>query len=82
MFKEPLRQLWNVFWMLNQVANPNSTHINSMFGLIDKPQPTVLHGESSTSDSELCVTLTYMSRRSVAKADHFSTLNFVSTPSS
>jgi hypothetical protein len=23
--------LRDVFWMLNQVANPNTTHINSMF---------------------------------------------------
>src|SRR5437762_11234279 len=31
--KEPLRQWRAVSWMLNQVANPNSTHINSMLGL-------------------------------------------------
>src|SRR6266481_4722414 len=33
LFKEPLRQLRDVFWVLNQVANPNSTHTNSVFGL-------------------------------------------------
>jgi hypothetical protein len=33
LLKEPLRQLRDVFWMLNQVANPNTMHINSMFGL-------------------------------------------------
>jgi len=33
LLKEPLRQLRDVFRMLNQVANPNSTHINSMFRL-------------------------------------------------
>ena len=33
LFEEPLRQLRDVFRVLNQVANPNSTHINSMFGL-------------------------------------------------
>src|SRR5438552_11139300 len=33
LLKEPLRQLRDVFWMLNQIANPNTTHINSMFGL-------------------------------------------------
>src|SRR6266404_4940588 len=32
-FKEPLCQLRDVFWVLNQVANPNSTHIDSVFGL-------------------------------------------------
>ena len=31
-FKQPLCQLRDVFWVLNQVANPNSTHINSMVG--------------------------------------------------
>jgi hypothetical protein len=29
LLKEPPRQLRDVFWMLNQVANPNATHINS-----------------------------------------------------
>src|SRR5438132_7527683 len=33
LLEEPLRQLRDVFWMLNQVANPNSTHIDSMLGL-------------------------------------------------
>src|SRR5438552_554482 len=33
LLEEPLRQLRDVFRVLNQVANPNSTHINSMFGL-------------------------------------------------
>jgi hypothetical protein len=28
----PRNRAW-VFWVLNQVANPNSTHINSMLGL-------------------------------------------------
>src|SRR5258708_1127158 len=27
LLKEPLRQLRNVFWVFNQIANPNSTHI-------------------------------------------------------
>src|SRR5437660_11881747 len=34
LLEEPLRQLRDVFRVLNQVANPNSTHINSMFGLM------------------------------------------------
>src|SRR6266581_4727095 len=33
LLKEPLRQLRGVFRMLNQVVNPNATHINSMFRL-------------------------------------------------
>jgi len=33
LLEEPLRQLRDVFWMLNQVANSNSTHINSTFRL-------------------------------------------------
>src|SRR5216110_2936017 len=32
LFEQPLRQLRHVFGVLNQVANPNSTHINSMVG--------------------------------------------------
>src|ERR1700736_1077790 len=32
-FEEPLRQLRDVFGVLNQVANLNSAHTNSMFGL-------------------------------------------------
>src|SRR5438094_3014616 len=36
LFELPLRQLRDVFGVLNQVANLNSTHINSMFGLTTK----------------------------------------------
>ena len=31
LLKEPLRQLRDVFWVFNQIANPNSTHIDSVF---------------------------------------------------
>jgi hypothetical protein len=31
LLKKPLSQLGDVFWVLNQVANPNSTHIDSVF---------------------------------------------------
>src|SRR5262249_39662830 len=34
--KEPLRQLRDVLWVLNQIANPNSAHINPMFALTRK----------------------------------------------
>src|SRR5439155_10364937 len=30
LLKEPLSQLGDVFWVFNQVANPNSTHIDSV----------------------------------------------------
>ena len=33
LLKEPLRQLRDVFRMFNQVANPNTTHIDAMFDL-------------------------------------------------
>src|SRR2546428_8814236 len=33
LFEEPLRQLRDVFGVLNQVANLNSAHTNSVFGL-------------------------------------------------
>src|SRR6266487_4895321 len=29
LLEEPLRQLRDVFWVLNEIANPNSTHTNS-----------------------------------------------------
>ena len=31
LLKEPLPQLRDVFWVLNQVGNPNTTHIDSVF---------------------------------------------------
>jgi hypothetical protein len=40
MLKEPLRQLRDVFWVLNQVANPKPTHIDSMFSLTSKRSTT------------------------------------------
>src|SRR6266487_3329607 len=33
LFEQPLPQLRDVFWVLNQVANLNSAHINSVFGV-------------------------------------------------
>src|SRR5438552_7859660 len=33
LFKQPLPQLRDVFWMLNQIADPNAAHINSMLRL-------------------------------------------------
>src|SRR6266568_662025 len=33
LFEQPLRQLRDVFGVLNQVANLNSAHSNSVFGL-------------------------------------------------
>ena len=45
LLKEPLRQLRDVFWMLNQVANPNTTHINSILGLTRSRRMFVKRGE-------------------------------------
>jgi hypothetical protein len=42
LLEEPLRQLRDVFWMLNQVADPNSTHTNSMIDLTTQAQRTGL----------------------------------------
>jgi hypothetical protein len=38
LLKEPLRQLRDVFGVLNQVANLNSAHTNSVFGLTTQAQ--------------------------------------------
>src|SRR6266478_3037052 len=45
MFEEPLRQFRDVFGVLTQVANPNSTHTNSVFGQreLDKPRQGVVN---------------------------------------
>jgi uncharacterized integral membrane protein len=39
LLKEPLRQLLDVFWVVNQVANLNSTHIDPMFCLNNQAEP-------------------------------------------
>src|SRR6266487_6602590 len=43
LFEQPLRQLRDVFGMLNQVANLNSAHTNSVFGLTYEAQRVVRH---------------------------------------
>src|SRR5207248_6040705 len=45
LFEQPLRQLRDVFGVLNQVANLNSVHTNSVFGLTRlRPAPNALGG--------------------------------------
>src|SRR6266567_5936205 len=53
LFEQPLCQLWDVFGVLNQVANLNSAHTNSVSCLTRKRSATALHGEFLTGEGEL-----------------------------
>src|SRR5260370_25797701 len=46
LFEQPLRQLRGVFWVLNQVANLNSAHTNSVFGPMIQAQSISAYIES------------------------------------
>src|SRR6266567_9472465 len=52
LFEQPLRQLRDVFGVLNQVANLNSAHTNSVFGLTRKRSATA--GESERGLAWTC----------------------------
>jgi len=73
LLKEPLRQLRDVFGVFNQVANPNSTQIDSMLALREKAQPPLA---AARHPGDACIAL----RRSSAQDSRLQRRNFGPNP--